>query len=179
MKTLGERLKLLRGKTRQADLAAALGMAQTTLSNYETGRNEPNIETIRIIISHFGVSLRWLMFGEGPMMEETSDPNRTKPPTQQTTSTPLSDETLASLERELELEREERRELAADNRRLYREKEALLLENATLREKLARLEAEQGKRRSIQEDDEENLPSLFDEQRTIRSSSRVGANIHK
>ena len=179
MKTLGERLKLLRGKTRQADLAAALGMAQTTLSNYETGRNEPNIETIRIIISHFGVSLRWLMFGEGPMMEETSDPNRTKPPTQQTSSTPLSDETLASLERELELEREERRELAADNRRLYREKEALLLENATLREKLARLEAEQGKRRSIQEDDEENLPPLFDEQRTIRSSSRVGANIHK
>lgn len=90
------------------------------------------------------------------------------------------------LERRLETLEEEWKELLSENRQLYRDKAELLRENGellrengTLREKLARLEAEQGKRRSIQEDDEENLPSPFDEQRTIRSSSRVGANIHK
>lgn len=67
MKTLGERLKLLRGKTTQAELASMLGIAQTTLSNYETGRNEPNIEMLGLFISHFKVNIRWLMFGEGPM----------------------------------------------------------------------------------------------------------------
>lgn len=67
MKTLGERLKLLRGKTTQAELASTLGIAQTTLSNYETGRNEPNIEMLGLFISHFKVDIRWLMFGDGPM----------------------------------------------------------------------------------------------------------------
>ena len=59
----------------------------------------------------------------------------------------LVDRLDAKLEQELELEREERRELAAETRRLYREKEQLLREkeellreNGSLREKLARLE---------------------------------------
>lgn len=90
----------------------------------------------------------------------------------------------ARLVRELELEREERRELAADNRRLYREKEELhrekeqllrekenlLRENGTLREKLARLEAERDKRRS--DHDDGDFPPLFDEQQATPSSSR-------
>lgn len=89
------------------------------------------------------------------------------------------------LERELDLEREERRELAAETRRLYREKEQLLREkeellreNGTLREKLARLEAEHGKCLSTH-DEKAEFPDLFDEQRTTRSSSRAGANIQK
>ncbi len=80
------------------------------------------------------------------------------------------------LVRELELEREERRELAAETRRLYREKEQLLREkeellreNGTLREKLARLEAERGKR--ISGHDDEGDFSLFDEQHSIISSN--------
>ena len=91
---------------------------------------------------------------------------------------------LAKLEHELDLEREERRELAAETRRLYREKEnlhrekeqllrekeELLRENGTLREKLARLEAEHGKRISGH-DDEGDFPSLFDERRSIASSN--------
>lgn len=91
---------------------------------------------------------------------------------------------LAKLEHELDLEREERRELAAETRRLYREKEnlhrakeqllrekeELLRENGTLREKLARLEAERGKHRS-DHGDEEKFPGLFDEQHSITSSN--------
>lgn len=92
----------------------------------------------------------------------------------------------ARLVRELELEREERRELAADNRRLYREKEQLLREkeellreNGCLREKLARLEAGLGKRHSVKEGDEGGFPSLFNERRTIPPNSRTGENVHK
>lgn len=90
------------------------------------------------------------------------------------------------LERDLELETKERRELAADNRRLYREKEQLLREkeellreNGSLREKLARLEAGHGKRRSAHEDGEGDFPSLFNERRTIPPSSRTGESVHK
>lgn len=42
MKTFGERLKSLRGKASQAAIAEALGIPQTTLSNYERNKNEPN-----------------------------------------------------------------------------------------------------------------------------------------
>lgn len=141
MNTLGERLKHLRGSTRQADLAATLGMAQTTLSNYETGRNEPSIEVIRMLVSHFSVSLRWLMFGEGPIREgEDAESKGTEPSSLGQTLTPPGEGSFAKLERELELEREERRELAAENRRLYREKEELLKELGELGATVARLE---------------------------------------
>lgn len=177
MSTFGERLKVLRGKTRQADLAAALGMAQTTLSNYETGRNEPNIETIRIFVSHFSVNLRWLMFGEGPIRENDTESTCMESSTKKTASVPLAEETIASLKQELGLEREERRELAAETRRLYREKEQLLREkeellreNGALRENLARLEAERDKLRSIHDHGKGDFPTLFDENHTTSSS---------
>lgn len=141
MNTLGDRLKQLRGNTRQADLAAALGMAQTTLSNYETGRNEPSIEVLRTFVSHFSVNLRWLMFGEGPIREgEDAEPKSAEPLSSGQAITQPREESFAKLERELELEREERRELAAENRRLYREKEELLKELGELRATVARLE---------------------------------------
>ena len=132
MSTLGERLKQLRGNTRQADLAAALGMAQTTLSNYETGRNEPNIETIRIFVSHFSVNLRWLLFGEGPVKDEDTASTCLETSAKEKTSSSQMEETITKLERELGLEREERRELAAETRRLYREKEELHREKEQL-----------------------------------------------
>ncbi len=53
MNSFGNRLKELRGETSQADLAADLELKQTTLSNYERGRNEPNFETLQKLCSHF------------------------------------------------------------------------------------------------------------------------------
>jgi transcriptional regulator with XRE-family HTH domain len=73
MKTFGERLKFLRGKTSQAELSALFGIRQTTLSNYERGRNEPSYELVKAICSHFGVNIEWFMFGTGPMRKSTQD----------------------------------------------------------------------------------------------------------
>lgn len=129
----------------------------------------------------FNVSADWIFFGRGPMRisdlmtqenlekRESEDAGRGQ--------AALVEQLDSKLERELELEREERRELAAETRRLYREKEQLLREkeellreNGTLREKLARLEAERGKCIPGR-DDEGDFPSLFDEQHSITSSN--------
>ena len=75
----------------------------------------------------------------------------------------------AKLEQELKQEREERREVCAENRQLHRDKEKLLLENAELRERLARLETSQNKKLTVS-DNEEGFSPLFDERRAIQSS---------
>ena len=67
MTTFGERRKKLRGETSQSELSATLGIRQTTLSNYERNRNEPNFDMFWKICSHFGVNFEWLMKGTGPM----------------------------------------------------------------------------------------------------------------
>ena len=139
----------------------------------------------------FDVSADWIFFGRGPMRisDLVAQENLEKRASEKTggeqTAT-LVEQLGSKLERELALEREERRELAAETRRLYREKEQLLREkeellreNGLLREKLARLEAGHGKRRSVHEDDEGGFPSLFDERRTIPPSSRTGESVHK
>lgn len=139
----------------------------------------------------FDVSADWIFFGRGPMRisDLVAQENLEKRASEKTggeqTAT-LVEQLGSKLERELALEREERRELAAETRRLYREKEQLLREkeellreNGLLREKLARLEAGHGKRRSVHEDDEGGFPSLFDERRTIPPSSRTGESAQK
>lgn len=139
----------------------------------------------------FDVSADWIFFGRGPMRisDLVAQENLEKRASEKTggeqTAT-LVEQLGSKLERELALEREERRELAAETRRLYREKEQLLREkeellreNGLLREKLARLEAGHGKRRSVHEDDEGGFSSLFDERRTIPPSSRTGESVQK
>lgn len=139
----------------------------------------------------FDVSADWIFFGRGPMRisDLVAQENLEKRASEKTggeQAATLVEQLGSKLERELALEREERRELAAETRRLYREKEQLLREkeellreNGSLREKLARLEAGHGKRRSVHEDDEGGFPSLFDERRTIPPNSRTGESVHK
>ncbi len=171
-------------------LAKILGIKAPSVAAAKKRQQIPTGWVEKIALQ-YGVSADWIFFGRGPM---TIIEAEGVPPDEASRPQPSHiAQRIDLLERELELERCERRELAAENRKLYREKEELhrekeqllrgkeelLRENGTLREKLARLEAAPGKRCSIQNDDEEDLPSLFDEQRTIRSSSREGANIHK
>ena len=192
-----ERLKKASGVETDTAFASFLGLRQGSISGAKKKKQLPHAWFFQVA-EKTGVSSDWLFWGRGPMQlpseSELADEIKGKV---ELSDAPLPTSSvgknLAKLEHELDLEREERRELAAETRRLYREKEnlhrekeqllrekeELLRENGTLREKLARLEAEQGKRRSIQDDDGEHLPTLFDEQRTIRSSSRVGAHIHK
>lgn len=60
---LGDQLTKLRknnGLTQEA-LAKKLGIPRSTYSNYENGKREPDIETIRKIASFFGVSTDFLL----------------------------------------------------------------------------------------------------------------------
>lgn len=66
METLGDRLKLLRGKFSQAAIAERLGIPQTTWSNYEKNKNKPDFALLDLICREFEVSADWLLFGRGP-----------------------------------------------------------------------------------------------------------------
>lgn len=49
------------GYRSQQDLAAALGVAQSTVANWECGRREPNHETTVKLADFFGVTVDYLM----------------------------------------------------------------------------------------------------------------------
>lgn len=61
----GEKLKIARlrmpGKPTQKEVGEALGMNYSTLSNYELGRTEPDIETLGRLADYYGISLDWLL----------------------------------------------------------------------------------------------------------------------
>ena len=76
-KELGQRLKDIRGAQSQDAMSKLLGIPQTTWSNYEKGRNKPDLALIDKICTDFGVSLEWLLFGKGekdaiPLLEHSS-----------------------------------------------------------------------------------------------------------
>ena len=70
MKNLGERIKALRlpGET-QAQFADRLGTTQASISRYLNGRH-PDRQTLIKVASCTGVSLDWLLTGNGPMTSE-------------------------------------------------------------------------------------------------------------
>ncbi|HUX22359.1 MAG TPA: cobalamin-dependent protein [Spirochaetia bacterium] len=57
-----ERLRILRGERglRQLEVARKIGVAQTTIANYEQGTRFPEEATLRKIADLFGVSIDWL-----------------------------------------------------------------------------------------------------------------------
>lgn len=60
---LGILLRYLRegsGMT-QEELAAVLSVSVSSVSNYETGRGEPSISTVRNIVAYFGVTADYLL----------------------------------------------------------------------------------------------------------------------
>lgn len=63
--TMGKRLKALRGALTQAEIAKQLGIPQTTWSNWEKGRNKPDLGLIDKLCTEFGVSIEWILFGRG------------------------------------------------------------------------------------------------------------------
>ena len=60
---LGDRLKKRRKdkNLRQIDLANSLGLAQTTIANYEQGTRFPNEKTLSQIADFFNISLDYLL----------------------------------------------------------------------------------------------------------------------
>jgi len=67
MNTVGERIKYLRkrDKETQDQLAEFIGVKSgVTISNYENGDREPDLENIRRIALHYGVTSDWLLNGD-------------------------------------------------------------------------------------------------------------------
>lgn len=124
----------------QAELADALNIKQTTLSNYERCRNEPNFETLKAICSHFGVKTEWFMYGTGPM--RTDEPPLTLETPQNIDGMQTNSTNSCTHSAKLERVEEERRELSEENRRLWKE-------NGDLRERCARLEERQVRCNSV------------------------------
>ena len=176
-----ERLKKASGVETDTAFASFLGLRQGSISGAKKKKQLPHAWFFQVA-EKTGVSSDWLFWGRGPMqipsdLEHEEGIKEKTECSDALLSTAPTDRNLAKLEHELDMERKERRELAAETRSLYREKEQLLREkeellreNGTLRERLARLEAEQGRQNTVQ-NDEKIFPSLFDEQRTTPSSS--------
>lgn len=151
MSTVAERFLILRGKAKQGAFADILGINPNTLRSYENGRSIPNQELLEKICVQFSVSPSWLLLGVGPM--RSGDPAEQPMPATQPVVPPVPGlapqatcQRCAKLEAELDIERQERRDLAAENRQLWEK-------NAELRERLARYEE-----RAIKPDMEEPDP---------------------
>jgi transcriptional regulator with XRE-family HTH domain len=63
MSAFSDRLKKARKATgmTQAELAAKVGAYQTKYQNWESGHNEPDMDTIKRLSDSLGVSLDWLL----------------------------------------------------------------------------------------------------------------------
>lgn len=58
---LGERLKQLRGKRTQKEIAERIGMARSSLTQYESGKIEPNMETLNKLADIYRVTVDYLL----------------------------------------------------------------------------------------------------------------------
>ena len=69
--TFSNRLKKLKEKLviTQRDIQDKAGITQSTVSNIESGKTQPELETIRKIAEAYKVNPVWLETGEGEMMD--------------------------------------------------------------------------------------------------------------
>lgn len=66
--TIGARIKKARinaGKSNAAQFARDVGIQPHTLWRYEAGKSRPGIDTAASIARELGVSIEWLLTGEG------------------------------------------------------------------------------------------------------------------
>ncbi len=75
MKEFKDRLKFLRKTLNltQSEMAKALGLARSRLSELESGKTQPRESLLRLISHTFGVSYEWLKEGKGEMWERREE----------------------------------------------------------------------------------------------------------
>ncbi len=161
MKTLGSRIRFARGALSQEVFAAKIGVSKGSLGGYERDENLPNTDVVLKICHETGISVQWLLLGEGPPVvpeEQAVAPG--KQPTGSALPLPgilgvaahaampqagiafvqngkmLHQECARCrrLEERLERLEDERRELSEENRQLWKE-------NSLLTTRLARMKA--------------------------------------
>ncbi len=67
MKSIGDRLKLIRGKKNQTEFAEILEVSRNTLLRYERGDSVPDSRLAALICKEFNISTEWFLFGTGGM----------------------------------------------------------------------------------------------------------------
>ena len=67
VETFAQRLKKAREDTgfTQREVARDLNMKQTTIASYETGRTQPDIESMGKMIDFYGIDANWLFGTKG------------------------------------------------------------------------------------------------------------------
>lgn len=65
--TTGERIRQLRGDLSQAEFASKIGVHKEMVGKYERGQNVPGGDVLTRMHDVFGVSLDWLLTGQGQM----------------------------------------------------------------------------------------------------------------
>lgn len=65
--SFGQKLKHARNKTgfTQREVSKETGITQSLLARYETGKLEPNLETLGTLADFYGVSIDWLLGTKG------------------------------------------------------------------------------------------------------------------
>lgn len=184
MNDIASRLKHVRGKRSAKEFSALIGCSMQTIYRYEWGERVPDDHFLEVVAEKTGTSLDWLKGDSLDRIIPVENSSHKKKPLSAKQYYAELEARLEKAELRLEGLEEERRELAAETRSLYREKEQLLREkeellreNGSLRESLARLEAERCKYRSDHED-EKRFSSLFEEKHSTPSSSRQ-SELHK
>lgn len=57
----GERLKKLRGKRSQEEVAEKVGISRARLSHYETERSQPDYDTLSRLADYYGVTIDYIL----------------------------------------------------------------------------------------------------------------------
>jgi transcriptional regulator with XRE-family HTH domain len=76
----GERFRQLRKELglSQIDLSDKLGVNPSAISQMESGRIRPSLDTMMLLSKNYGINLHWLITGRGDMYENTGEVR--KPP---------------------------------------------------------------------------------------------------
>lgn len=131
MSTLGMRIKMARAKESQSSYAGRLDISKGALGFYERDENLPKVDVALRICALSQVNIDWLLTGNGPMRPGAKIRSLREEGTQ-----PAGCGLCGRLETELEAERQERRELNAENRKLWQEISTLRVDNVVLRKQL-------------------------------------------
>ena len=134
------RIRMVRGNLSQVKFAEKIGLSQRTIANYENGDNIPNAEVVTRISDIFGVSLDWLLKGQGAIHPELPSSEQSDKDEDGDAAIRFQCPRCRKLSAELWAERREARLQTAELREVNAENRRLWQENAGLRERLARLE---------------------------------------